>query len=158
MAKKNKRFTLREPVDGRDLTKSIAVYLVSEYPEAQIETKCEEDTYFISFVQNVVVKKATKRKPLQARNVCTFITIHLTDKYCNVDIQGGMLSSEKESAGSKLVGNVVALGTAAVMLAFPAATPAVVGGMVGSGIIARMVMAANSVEKKVLGFIEGYIG
>lgn len=159
MAKKTKKFNLHDKtLNGMELMRSIVCYLTSEYPKAMVESKRERDIYYISLIQNVVVKKATKKKDLQARNVCTFITIHLTDKWCNVDIQGGILSSEKESAGDHLKNAAMGVGVATAALVVPyAALPLLVAGTVGAGIAMHIKEASDSVEKKIMDFIKDFI-
>lgn len=149
----SKTFPIYKETDGMELTEAVISYLSAQFPEAEIEKRFEDNTYRISLVRNVYLKKAKKVTPSQSKIICFLISIRLINDLCNVDIQSEVFTPTKKGTKEILMNTALYVGTLGAAIVFPGIMPCAVSALVGASIASGL----NSTPRKVFNFIENYI-
>lgn len=153
MRQKCKTYPIHTNIDGMALTDSVISYLTVQFPDAEIETRYENNIYVISFVQNANLKKVQNVTQAHSKIMCYLISIQLMSGLCKIDIQSESFMLNRRSSKDRIVDAALCAGTVGAIFAFPGIAPYVMTGLVGSSIIT----AAKSTERKIFNFIKSYI-
>lgn len=153
MRQKSKTYPIHTNIDGMAVTDSVISYLTVQFPDAEIETRYENNIYAISFVQNANLKKTQNVTQAHSKIMCYLISIQLMSGLCKIDIQSESFMLNRRSSKDRIIDAALCAGTVGAIFAFPGIAPYVMTGFAGAGIVA----AANSTERKIFNFIKNYI-